>query len=207
MPNSDQNTPEPSIQNWNAACVSSDQLDTTSLYTPPSIKIREEIRATCGGRIVRECRRLSKIFFHGEETAGWGLRCVVVGRGLYALYLKPHQSLRPWVMWSGRAKEGSPLDSEEPPMQGWAVNDVSQHSVTNNYGCGYGDFLPALFSATMMVAMCVIAGLTHLGPDSVFFLFVGISCMWLAVFFCPPASTWWNSKPFSKQDSTTVKPS
>ncbi|KAI9548125.1 hypothetical protein NQZ68_010344 [Dissostichus eleginoides] len=45
------------------------------------------------------------------------LVCVVVGRGLYALYLKPHQRDEPCVMRSGRAEEGSPLESEEPPLR------------------------------------------------------------------------------------------
>lgn len=46
-------------------------------------------------------------------------------------------------------------------MLGRAVSDVRQRSVTNNYGCGYGDFSTGPFSATM-TAICVAASLTSL---------------------------------------------
>ena len=72
-----------------------------------------------GLNIVWECTRHSGIFCRCEETTGWGLRwagpCGCGPGFVRSLYLKPHQSPEPGVMWSGRAEEGSPpLESGEP---------------------------------------------------------------------------------------------
>lgn len=110
------------------------------------------------------------------------------------------------------------MDSEEPPEQGWAVNDVRQCMVTINYGCGYGDSLTGLFSATMMVVMCVIAVLLYLVPDPVFFFplswnYLRLSCLSCVFVFSFFFSTWCTllsaltSEPFSKYRSTIVNPS
>lgn len=77
-----------------------------------------QMRAACSGGWpgnVRGIRKYSFIARRPQDRACAELVAVVVGRGLSALCLKPHQSPGPCVMRSGRAEEGSPLDSEEPP--------------------------------------------------------------------------------------------
>lgn len=93
----------------------------TTLHKKPM-----EMRATCccwGGKERGNVEGIQKYSFivsrPQDEALRWAeLPCVVVGRGLYALYLKPHQSSGPCVMWSGLGrKEGSLMDSPEPPLK------------------------------------------------------------------------------------------
>lgn len=66
---------------------------------------------------VEGAQKYSFIVRRPQDEACAVLVGAVVGRGLYALYLKPHQKPWPCVMWYGWAKEGSLLDSEEPPLR------------------------------------------------------------------------------------------
>lgn len=84
------------------------------------------MRAACGwltamGGIwlgnVQGIQKYSFIVQRPQDGACTELVRAVVGRGLYAVYLKPHQSPGPCVMWSGRTEEGSPVDLGEPPLR------------------------------------------------------------------------------------------
>lgn len=128
---------------------------------------------------------------------------VVVGRGLYALCLKPHQKPWPCVMWYGWAKEGSLLDSEEPPLR---------------YSAGMGGRWCKLAFGNKQLWLRVwwlLSGpvfcLRHDGGvchckalllilDSVFFLSIGMSLSFLFA-LCSTSKGW------SRYDSTTIKAS
>lgn len=127
------------------------------------------MRAACwGGDTVRECTRHSKIFFH----SGWDRRTgpalswsVWLLAGVCTLCLKPHHSPEPCVMWSGSAKEGSPLDSEEPPLRcsagkggQWCKAALGNKQLWLRVWW----LLNRLFSATMMA--CVSGALAFVSP-------------------------------------------